>query len=576
MHGAVRGLALVAVISPAPFSAAFADTTVPITGIGTSVTDAFVINTHADSVTYSDPVDVVIRGMPVVEIRGTVSGVGWGGAGLVARAANAHYRYEIPFVARWRKHGPSKRLVFYNHGGGPSVIAAVLKEKETGGKSAHRTAELNGDLLVGVPALLDHAVYVSINRRSLKNDGKFSATYLAPVPPLTAAEVHDIEKILTKAPGAANFKQPGIAVGAPVPALPTNDAATSRDITRALEHVLAGILKQPFQTRIGVGTSSGARLLAALNFGRSVIGAKSVRTGGNHVTPYDAKSARIFDAVILNGIGYTPGVPHVDAAQPLSAPTMFLQGQGDERYQHPATFVHELMQKGVTPKGAIWIYEVKNLTHVNRDNVAEASQGTDGDRLGCILSAAIRNLRALLEDKTRPPLSRMAGRIIGGALRFDQAGGATTNIAPVVNDAALDSFVVDANLKPQTIGSAETARWLAVTAVLPHVNDAITPPTVACRLGGYKLGFFGSQLVPFAPEVLDARYGCFERYRACVCHAVACLEAQRLYDPRVETAYETAERARALFNASCRTPLLGRIFGTCGIARNSCALGRHR
>jgi hypothetical protein len=260
----------------------------------------------------------------------------------------------------------------------------------------------------------------------------------------------------------------------------------------------------------------------------------------------------------------------VDAAQPLSAPTMFLQGQGDERYQHPATFVHELMQHGVAPKGAIWIYEVKNLTHVNRDNIAEVLQGADGDRLGCIMSAAIRNLRGHVEQSTPPPLSRMAGRIIGGALRFDQVGGTTTNIAPVVNDAALDSFVVDANLKPQSIGSAETARWLAVTAVLPYVNDAITPPTVACRLGGYKLGFFGSQLVPLSPDILDARYGCFERYRACVYHAVACLEAQRLYDPRVETAYETAERARPLFSASCRTPLLVRIFGACRV----CGHGR--
>jgi len=88
-----------------------ADTTVPITGIGTSVTGPFAINTHADSVTYSTPVDVVINGLDAVEIRGTISGVGWGGTGVVARAANAHYQYNIPFVARWRKHGPTTRSV---------------------------------------------------------------------------------------------------------------------------------------------------------------------------------------------------------------------------------------------------------------------------------------------------------------------------------------------------------------------------------------------------------------------------------------------------------------------------------
>ncbi|MBS0264979.1 MAG: hypothetical protein JSS02_23805, partial [Planctomycetes bacterium] len=101
--------------------AALAETTVPVTGIGTSVTGDFVINTHADSVTYTGPVDVTIHGIPAVEIRGTVAGVGWGGAGLVARAANEHYHYEIPFVARWRRQNPGDCLVFYNHGGGPSL-----------------------------------------------------------------------------------------------------------------------------------------------------------------------------------------------------------------------------------------------------------------------------------------------------------------------------------------------------------------------------------------------------------------------------------------------------------------------
>src|SRR5437762_14064997 len=74
-----------ALLGLASLRVAQADTTVPITGIGTSVTGAFVINTHADSVTYSDPVDVVINGMAAVEIRGTVSGVGWGGSGIVTR-----------------------------------------------------------------------------------------------------------------------------------------------------------------------------------------------------------------------------------------------------------------------------------------------------------------------------------------------------------------------------------------------------------------------------------------------------------------------------------------------------------
>ena len=553
MHGSSRlwiRLSLVlAALGLASSTDLRADTTVPITGIGTQLTGDFTINTHVDSVTYANPVAVIIHGIPAVEIRGTVSGVGWGGTGIVPRAVNAHYRYQIPFVARWRRDCPGCRLVFFNHGGGLSLMVAVKRDKLAAATNPHRFAELSGDLLAGVPALLNQATYISINRRGLRGDGLFSATYLPPVAPLTAAEVTTLEADLASAPGDPGFVQPGIAVGAPVPALPTNDAPTFRDVARALERVVGALQGVQFRTRIAAGTSSGARLLAALNFGRSVsvTGSMSVRTGGNHVDPYDASSARIFDGFILNGFTYVANVEHVDPAAPFSAPTMFLQGQGDERYQQHVTMAHELLQKGVVLGGRVWLYEIKNLPHVTRDVVSEVVSHSDGDRLGCFVSAAIRNLFAHVEQGRSPPVSRMAGRIIAGALRFDQANGATTNVAPIPNDPSLDAYVVDAMLTPRTIGPAETARWLTVTAALPHVPDAIAPPTIACRLGGYKLMFFGSPLVPFTPAELAARFGSFECYRNCVIRAVAGLEAQGLYDQRVESACETAELVRALF-----------------------------
>src|SRR5262249_34690950 len=158
----------------------------------------------------------------------------------------------------------------------------------------------------------------------------------------------------------------------------------------------------------------------------------------------------------------------------------------------------------------------------------ETSKPSDGDRLGSFMGAAIRNLRAFLEQGATPPLSRMDGRTVGGALRFDQVGGSTTNVAPAPNDPAIDSFVAAPDLVPRTIGPPDTARWLAVTAALPHVADAITPPTVACRVGGYKLLFLGSQLVPFSSEILAAKYGCFECYRDRLYQTVCRLETQRL------------------------------------------------
>jgi hypothetical protein len=536
---------LLGLVLPPPVQA---DTTISITGIGTSI-DA--IDTHVESVTYSNPVDRVIHGIPAVEISGTVTGVGWGGSGIVPRAANAHYRYDIPFVARWRRDGARARLVFYNHGGGLSLMAAVKRDKLVGAANPNRFAELNGDLLVGVPALLDGATYVSINRRGLREDGTFSATYLAPVAPLTDAEVAVIEAELAdpvSSPGDPGFVQPGLAVGAPVPVLPTNDAPTCRDVARALEQVVAGIQGRPFLTRIAVGTSSGARLFAAMDFGRSVTPTSSVRTGGNHLVPYDASSPRIFDGFILSGFTYIPGVEHADSAFPISAPAMFIQGQADERYQQHVTMAYELLQKDVVLDGRVWIYEIKNLTHVPRDVVQETTTPSDGDRLACFLSAAIRNLRRHLEEGRAPPASRMAGRVIDGVLRFEQSGGALANVVPIPSDPARDVVIFDPQLMPRPIGAAETARWQAVTVALPHMGDAITPPTVACRLGGYKLMFFGSQLVPDSPSRLRARYGSFACYRACVRRTVACLEAQGLYDPRVESACDTAEFARPLFS----------------------------
>ena len=110
-----------------------------------------------------------------------------------------------------------------------------------------------------------------------------------------------------------------------------------------------------------------------------------------------------------------------------------------------------------------------------------------------------------------------------------------------------DLVVFDAMVTPRPIGSAETARWRTVTAELPHVPDAIAPPSVTCRIGGYKLMFFGAQLMPDSPAQLADRYGSFECYRERVRHSVAGLESQDLYDARVESADQTAERARSLF-----------------------------
>ena len=546
-HNVFIGLVAGALLAIVWIAEARAQTTVPITGIGTHIAGPpFTIDTHVDSVTYLGPVVVQIEGVgDVFEIRGFVSGVGWGGSTtVVARGINAHYNYQIPFVARWRARGQNNNLVVFHHGGVPALINPVLRDEALEGEAnQHRFAELHGDPAFGIPALLNHCVYASMNRRGLRGDGTFSATYLtSEIAPLTAAEVDAIYAQLP--PG---FVHPGIYPDAPVPVNVSVDAPTFRDINRALQEVLASGIGTRFHTRICSGTSAGARLGAFLNFGRSVIGTQSVRTGGNHVDPYNPDSPRIFDGFILNGFPYVVGAANADSELPISAPVMFLIGRADERYQQPIQIAHELLTKGVPLDSAIRIYEVKGLNHAPR-GIFQPVQPSDGDHLGCFASAAIHNMREWLLDGREPPVSRIAGRIEGGLLVIDQAGGTTTNVAPILEDATIDFLVPgEPMIVPRTIDAAATVRWLAVTESLAHENDAIIPPAIACRVGGYRIKFQGVELFPFAPATLDAMYGGFEGYLECVQDVVADLEAERLYDPRVESAKATARRSAELF-----------------------------
>jgi hypothetical protein len=92
-----------------------------------------------------------------------------------------------------------------------------------------------------------------------------------------------------------------------------------------------------------------------------------------------------------------------------------------------------------------------------------------------------------------------------------------------------------------------TARWQAVTAVLDHVNEPIVGPSIACRVGAFRLRFAGATLTPFDPAQLSALYGGYHGYEECVKATVSALNDRRLYDARVEPAKATAARARSFF-----------------------------
>ncbi len=82
------------------FRIGLAENVVVVQGIGTSLPGTTPISTRVERARFSKPMPVVVGGINVCEIRGMVSGVGRGGVGVVSRAANSHYQYNIPCVAR--------------------------------------------------------------------------------------------------------------------------------------------------------------------------------------------------------------------------------------------------------------------------------------------------------------------------------------------------------------------------------------------------------------------------------------------------------------------------------------------
>src|SRR5438067_1724971 len=223
--------------------------TLPIMGIGTHLTSPYAIDTHADSVTYSAPELVAVPKFgQAYEIRGTITGTGWGGVSSVIPergAIHAHYTYTIPFVARWAPKGPfgwTEDLVMFYHGGSQTVDKVLAADKVDGENNIHRFAERSGDSAYGLPALLNDCTYISTNRRGLDSDGKFSAIYsLDEVSGLTDDEARRLNGFVA-APGDPNYVKRNIALGAPVPLVPNTDVPTYRDISRALHRLVIGLV----------------------------------------------------------------------------------------------------------------------------------------------------------------------------------------------------------------------------------------------------------------------------------------------------------------------------------------------
>src|SRR5262249_43809801 len=147
------------------------------------------------------------------EIHGSVFGRGWGGTGILARAANAHYDYEIQFVARWLVRGGGKTMLTFHPRGSPPLIAVATPDFPIPPNNVNRFAERLADTTNGRPTLLNHGAYISMNARGMLSNGRFAAKFdTNEVPVLSDTEAASLLKAIGN-----NYTSPDLVGRAAVP-----------------------------------------------------------------------------------------------------------------------------------------------------------------------------------------------------------------------------------------------------------------------------------------------------------------------------------------------------------------------
>jgi hypothetical protein len=493
-------------------------------GIGTSVADVFgdgsnvQISTSVASVIYSNPRRINRDGLNYFEVTGSIRGTGWGGErsdltgpGPIL-SANGHYTYDVPFVLRWRPNWDGT-LVYYSHGRAELGLLAFA-DNFLGADNEGRHLEEEGKFISDAVLMPDRGyAFFAANLNGLKRDGTFSF-------------------IALDGPFAGQ------------PLMATVDAPIARDITQVAKRLLQRLAGRRVERTIGTGHSAGALVMQFINAGAStnLDDGRRVFTGGNFIQPYNPLSSVIFDGVIpIAGDSFRPHPQF-----PMAAPMMMVCGQAD---YSGVTMVHHasrLIRAGVDINSKLWIYQIRNLPH----NFAEIVESTpninrflleqfgvesnaDGDRMQPVMASVIENMATLLSRGTRPPASRIDGQGVDtdgdhivDAISFPQAGGASTQLRPFVDDPAIDTFLGEQI--PTNIPGL-TARYLEVLGALDHEPGLLLPKT-SCRLGGFILAI-DARLVPF--EDFSERWRNRGAYRACVQHTINQLSQQRLYDRRI-------------------------------------------
>ena len=547
------------------------------------------IDTHVDTVTLSDPVRVQRAGLEYFEVRGIIEGVGWGGNNGLN--LESHYTYKFPYVLRipvdW-----NGTLVVFRHG---SAGLLVWKRAEVtlGSRNIGRYFHEYGDRLVSDVALhpARRWAFFSVNYTPFAIDGRLS-TYLLPgtdddndgrVDEDPAQDDdrdglededdrdrvdNDLDGLVDEDP-AVDDDRDGVVNEDPgrTPVHAQTDPTIARDTTLAAWRLLEVITTRSPSVTLGVGHSAGASMNTQTNTGMTPGGRASgrrYRFGDNFVDAYNPDSGMIFDGFVAfggGGMGSGMGAIPIDPALGISAPTLFLQGEGDQASMGAVYQVREMMDRGLSASSLARIYMVRNVPHIDSDFVRGEPCGAvectppeqqpffraGGDRWKPMAAALLDALRRWVVQGNPPPPSIISGEPVDlngdgviDSLRFPQStrpGPSFSFAFPYVDDPTLDQAMGPPATNLQN-NVAVSGMWASVQQALRAETDSVLLPETACRRGRFSIvraGPTGINFVPFDQQTFTSRWGPAAAHQSCRVQTVDALIAKGLYDPTVVT-----------------------------------------
>ena len=473
------------------------------------------IDTRIDRVTLSPPASVHRAGLEYLEIRGTISGVGWGGQPVAMRC---HYTYSLPYVLRIPA-GWSGGLLTYRQGSAPLDVWEAL-EAGAGELSVGRIFHEGADRVLSDVALDPRRRWAF-----------FAVNYVG------------------VAPGGAHNTllvgdEPGCPEGAPSQGI--QDATITRDHAILARHLLERFRGHEPSITIGAGHSAGTATHLILNAGIDHRRTGAVQVGDNHLVPYDPASGRIFDGFLSLQGGFAGASIPAALLGGLSAPTIFINAEADRGTPGAINTINEMaLNPAINVQGLARLYTVLNMPHIDADLVLSSNRpGTlfadpaapeyfkgGGDRLKPLTGALLDALARWITDDIAPPQSIFNGEVKTGPdrIEFRRTSPPATSV-PYVDDLSIDTYIQPPPIVPN---AALRTAWTRVRTALGATIGSIVLPETQCRRAGFHFsgtGPVGTKVTPFDEVTFLARWGSSAAYQSCRVQTVETLSAAGFYD----------------------------------------------